>query len=220
MIRAAEVARQFGVTRGRVSQWVSEGKLDGCFQGGGTARRFDLAKCAAALGKKLEPGQMMGNGAETRKRISSLLNLQPADNDGDDAAADPVPTARPSQSRGSGASELGREDPDRYELARIQKAEEEARRLRRQNAQEEGTFVLASEVARDVARRMAQEIAEVDTVLREAARRIADRMGVDYKAVRLVLMETWREHRATRSEALAADAGQATMAAAERAGDI
>jgi hypothetical protein len=180
------LAEQLNVSKGRVSQYVSEGKLEGCFEGVGRQRRFDLAKCAKALGKKLDPGQMMGNGGQTQKAISAISetgNLTRVD-------------------RPSGASGLKSDDDDGYKMARTQKAVEEARRLRRQNAEAEGVYVLASEVALQTKRLVAQEVAEFESVLRDGARQIADDLGVDFKKSRSILIEKWRAHRATRTKKL------------------
>lgn len=207
MITASQLAQELGVSGARVSQYVSEGKLDGCFVGQGRQRRFDLAKCADALGKRLDPGQMMGNGAHTRAALREI------------AADDPRP-AKTRRSTGAGAEELTPNDPDRYELARTQKAEEEARKLRRQNAEAEGLYVLASEAAQQASRLIAQEVSEFETVLRDGSRKIADKLGVDFKTARQLLVETWREHRAKRSEALAQQASAARLTDEERDQDI
>lgn len=215
LVSSSQLADVLQVTRTRVGQYVREGKLDGCFTGAGRARRFDLGKVATQLGRTLHPGQMLGNGAETRKTLATLKLGQVGPDDEEEEA--PRPT-RKTEPRESGA--LAERDPDRYELARTQKAEEEARRLRRMNAEAEGTFVLASEVERQVARIMAQEIAEVEAVLRDGSRRVADKLGVDFKAVRQILMDQWRSHRATRTAALADQAEAAASSADERAEDI
>ena len=57
-MNATQLATELGITKGRVSQYVSEGKLDGCFTGDGRARRFDVGKVRAALDQRLDPGQM------------------------------------------------------------------------------------------------------------------------------------------------------------------
>ena len=67
LLTATQLAKKLDVTRGRISQYVSAGKLDGCFSGSGRQRRFDLDKVKAALQHRLDPGQMMGNGAVTKK---------------------------------------------------------------------------------------------------------------------------------------------------------
>ncbi|SDX81531.1 hypothetical protein [Roseicitreum antarcticum] len=199
-LTASDIANHFDVSRARVSQWVSEGKLDGCYQGEGRSRRFDAAAVATALGKTLDPGQLMGNGAQTRRQIRSQ---------GSDA-----PTPAPKKDALLAAS-----DPDRYELARIQNAEEDARRKRRDNQRDEGRWVLAEEVQRQSAKALAQEIAQFETVLRDGARAVADRFGVDYREARALLMDLWRTHRVIRTDRLTEQVASVDMSAAEMEDD-
>ncbi|MCB1341091.1 MAG: hypothetical protein KDK24_08500 [Pseudooceanicola sp.] len=206
-LTASQLAAELNLSKGRISQLVADGRLDACYSGEGRGRRFDLQACADALNRKLDPGQMLGNGAATKQRLAAVRA------DETDEDADPIRPDRP-------GDVLTPRDPDRYELARIQKVEEEARKLRRSNAEAEGTVVLAASVSRQVAQQISQEIAEFETVLREAARRIADRLGVDYRTARQIMVETWREHRGARTEALAARASSARMDDEERAADI
>ena len=207
MINSTQLANQLGVSKARVSQYVSEGKLAGCFTGDGRSRRFDLAKCADALGKRLDPGQLMGNGAATKAALTKIQH--------DDTPA-AKPLTEPGRSGGNGAESIPGSDPDRYELARIQKAEEEARKLRRQNAEAEGHYVLASEAAQITTKMIAQEIAEFETaVIRDGSRMVADKLGVDFKTVRQIMVEAWRGHRAGRAEALTEQADNAELTEAE-----
>lgn len=214
LLNSGDLAKALNVSKGRVSQYVSGGKLNGCFTGDGRARRFDLDKVATALGRSLHPGQMLGNGAETRKAIATIQTAPVAVEDDEDAPQLLTPRAQ----RDGG--QLDGRDPDRYELARTQKAEEEARRLRRMNAEAEGTYVLAAEVERQVARLLAQEIAEFEAVLRDGSRKVADKLGVDFKVVRQLLIEQWRGHRAMRSVVLLAQADAAQMTDEEIRNDI
>lgn len=211
-MNATQLAQRLGVSKARVSQYVSSGKLDGCFSGDGRLRTFDEAKVLAALGRALHPGQMMGNGAQTRANIRNLQGLS-------DAGTEVAPV-RPQMADRNQDGVLPLTDADRYELARIQKAEEEARRLRRQNAAEEGLYVLASEVERNVARLLAQEVSEFETVLRDGARAVADAYGVDFRSVRKTLVDAWRDHRRGRTAELMAGADAASMTDAERDEDI
>lgn len=264
-VNATELAQALNVSKPRVSQYVSEGKLAGCYSGEGRARRFDLAACAKALGRTLDRGQMLGNGAATRRALREIAAAERAPGLDLDGESGPLPgrtmaaamaratestTARQVRSmqasfsegvegevaeegagRGASAafrpapaprpdSELAPRDLDRWEMAKILKAEEEARRMRRINAEAEGTLALVSEVHLQVAQQIAQEVGEFETVLREGARQVADRLGVDFKAVRQILTEGWREHRAKRAAQLTQRAQSAGLTAAEKAADI
>ncbi|MFC4668347.1 hypothetical protein ACFO5X_07265 [Seohaeicola nanhaiensis] len=209
-LTASQLADRLNLSKGRISQLVASGRLEGCYSGDNRARRFDLKACADALSRKLDPGQLLGNGAETKQRIAALQSS--IDEDSDDDA----PPAREERK----SDLLPSTDPGRYELARIQKVEEEARRLRRANAEAEGTVVLASAVHRQVAQLIGQEVAEFETVLRDAARKIADRMGVDYRTARQIMIETWRDHRKVRTEKLTELGDAVQLTAEERGADI
>lgn len=206
-VTASELAKKLNKSKGRISQMVSNGQLAGCYKGEGRHRRFDLEKCRAALGQRLDPGQMLGNGAGTREALQSLADQQ----DGE------LPLGQ--SETGSGARRLTEEDPDGYSLARTQKAVEEARKLRRQNAEAEGLYVLASEVELEVKKLIGQEIAEFEQVMRVAARAVADEFGADFKSVKKIMVDTWRAHRDKRSRKLADDARAADMSEDEKAQD-
>lgn len=207
-VNAAELAKQLNLTPGRISQLAKEGRLDGCYTGDGRSRRYDPALVAKKLRGTLDPGQGLGNGAKTREAIGHILN-------GGQIEAPQAPKAPP---RTDSRSPDG--DDDTYKLQREALLAEQVRRARRQNELEEGTLVLASEVERQVARVLRQEIAEVEEMLRTAARAIADRLGVDFRATKQILTETWRNQRQTRSGALEEQAAVATMTEAEKEQDI
>lgn len=207
-LSATELARMLNLSKGRISQLVRDGRLDGCYRGEGRARRFDLSKAADALGQRLDPGQLLGNGAKTRRSLEEVDGPEDASIGGFDQA-------------GAGATLLSAKDPSRYELARTQELEEKARRARRQNEAEEGSWVLASEVAAETARQMQMEIAAIESsVLRTGARRLADELGVDFKAARAILVRVWREYRGQRSAEKSAEAEGAEMTEAEREADF
>ena len=220
-LSASELATALNVSRPRVSQYVSEGKLEGCYSGSGRARKFNLAACAHALGRTLDKGQMMGNGASTRKALAEAqANATPR------GEAQPETASRTVTASDDGVADMRRsdsvlepKDPDRYELARTQKAEEEARRLRRMNAEAEGSYALVSDVTRQVAQQMAQEIGEFEAVLRDGSRQVADVLGVDFKVVRQILIDRWRDHRSTRSAQLTAQADKVALSDDERKKD-
>lgn len=202
-ISGVELAEMLGITKGRVSQLVSEGKLDGCYRGDGRSRRYDPVACAKALGRRIDIGQQLGNGARTQKAAADILRGESAD--------EPAPQALAPQPFGPLAE---------YERARTEKAQEEARRLKRMNAEAEGAFVLAEEVARQVRRQVGQEVAEVTTFIRDVARQVADRYHLDFKEVRQVMLDQWRTHRGARADAAEERSAAAQLTAAESGADI
>ncbi|VDC31406.1 hypothetical protein [Pseudogemmobacter humi] len=203
-LNTTELAARLSVSKARISQYVAEGKLAGCYTGDGRARRFDLAKVADALGKRLDLGQMTGNGLSTRRAIRDI-------GEGSPTPAAPQPRD---------GSELPYRDPDRLELATIQIKEEEARRRRRDNERDEGRWVLAEEVQRHTARAVSREIGQFETVIRDAARAVADRFGVDFREVRKVMMDEWRRHRGNRRDELREEAAGVGMSEAEAAANV
>ncbi|SDX90098.1 hypothetical protein SAMN05444336_112107 [Albimonas donghaensis] len=200
-VNASGLAKALDVSPGRISQYVREGKLDGCYAGEGRARRFDLAKCAEALGRTLDQGQLMGNGAGTARALRDLADLEPSDGEG------------------RGAPAIPRSDPaaDRYQRARAEMAEMKATEGRLKLAELEGRYVLASQAELEIRRALAAEVAEFETVLRTAAQQVAAEHGLDAPTVRAVLVKAWREHRQRRADLAAAQAAGAEFADVEAA---
>lgn len=199
MLTASELAAALRVSRPRISQLVAEGKLEGCYAGAGRGRRFDLDKCVAALDRQLDPGQQLGNGAAAAERRREVAQtVEPAE---PGAMAIPV-------------SPVG---GDRYQVARAELAETRAVRERMALAELEGRYVLAADVELATRRAIAAEVAEFESVLRQAAASLAAEHGLEARYVRATLLKTWRAHRATRAEAarLAAEAAEVTDAEAE-----
>ncbi|MDN5789114.1 hypothetical protein [Pseudorhodobacter sp.] len=206
-LSATDLAKELGVSKGRVSQYVAAGQLEGCFRGDGRQRRFDPILVAKALGRNLDRGQMLGNGSGTKKALGRI-------------ADDPAPPLEDlPRSYPAGATEIKPADPSAYDMAKTQSAIEDARRKRRDNLLAEGQYVLADEVARQVARGIGQEIREFEAVLRDGARRIADDLGVDFLKARQLLVQTFRAHRSTRAASLADHAGGQELTEAEQAAD-
>lgn len=202
-VTAARLAEILGVSRGRVSQLVSEGKLDGCYAGEGRARRFDVHKCAQALDRKLDLGQRMGNGAGTADAIQRLR------------AATDMEAVEPGSALPRAAD--GDADANRYQRARAELAEARALKERLNLAATEGRYVLASEVELSTKRAIAAEIAEMEAFVRQAAERIAVEHELPAAEVKATLRGLWRAHRERRSRSAAEAADQAGYAETERA---
>lgn len=205
LVNATELARLTGKSKGAVSQWVSSGKLEGCYAGEGRMRRFDVAKCAIALDRKIDRGQRLGNAAGTQTALERL-NEQP-----------PETAGRPAETH-DGSIEP--RDQDRYALVRTQRAEEELRKARRDNARDEGMFVHRETMDRTIAKMMAVEIAGTDAMLNAAARKVANELDVEFVKVRTILREGWRNHRRARAADLKAVSDAAHLTEIEKEADI
>lgn len=203
-VNAAELARVLSVSPPRISQLLSEGKLEGCYQGAGRGRRFDPVACAEALGRRLDPGQRLGNGAGTQRAAAKILARQPG---GAEEVAPP-------------ADQALAVPENQYEAARTAKAQEEARRMRRLNLEAEGTFVLAEAVERQVRRQLGQEVSETQVFLRNLARTVADEYQLDAKVVRKLMLDAWRAHRGERADAAELMERDAVLSADEADADV
>ena len=205
-VNATTLAAMIGVTKSRISQLVADGRLEGAYSGYGRDRRFDPVKAAQLLDVKLDAGQALGNGASAASARRDLISGE--------RPADRRPTANAAPPSAEEA------DTARYQRARTEQAEIETMLKRRRLAEEDGRWVLASEVERATRAALAAEIAQVESMLRDGARQAADELGVDYRALKAILLEQWRRHRARRRDELAEQAGDAELTADELAEDI
>ena len=208
VVNAKDLAGELGVTKGRVTQWVSEGKLDGCFEGEGRDRRYDVDKCALALGLRRDVGQSMGNGLEVTRRLAVL-------NSGAEAEAEVVDL---------GDIEINppENEPEKWVdltvKARAISARENARDAIRKSQKDAGRFVLKTEVAAAVSGQISKIIGEIErSFIREVSGVIADEFQVEASAVKALLAREWRAHReksaaAAMSEAEAAEHSPAELA--------
>jgi hypothetical protein len=198
-LTAVELAARLRYSKGRISQLVSAGRLDGCFRGEGRARRFDLAKVAERLAIALDPGQQTGNGLRQLAARADLLAPAPA-------PAAPAPD-RP----------RAEDDAARLARARADEAEVKAQQARRQLALDEGRYVLAAEVARAQASAVQRLLAEAERHLLAEVRRLAAEAGADPKAAAAEARRRWRAWRADQARVFgaAADAAAPTDAEAD-----
>lgn len=192
-LRASEIATELNVSRARVSQWTSDGTLDGAFTGQGRNRRYDLDKVKRALNQQLDPGQSLGHGAY---RAAATQTTQPK---------------QPSEAS---------HDNSRYQDAKTLLVEEQVRARQRDNALADGTFALVAEVTRQMQNQMAAEVAGFDAMLTDAARAVADELHVNAAEVLKILRDTWRTHRGGRQSAKLTEADAAQMTEAEQEADI
>lgn len=206
-LNATQLAARMELSKGRISQLVADGtfsEASGCFTGHGRARRFNFEICASAY-RGLDPGQRLGNGAKTQAAIRDAVPI---------ASADTLTARPPAQKTPPNG------DDALYQASRAIKAAEDARRARRDNEADEGNYVLASEVEKQVKKLIGQEIAEFEGLLKDVARRFADEHGVDFMETRAMVLQMWRDHRGNRTGRIAAEAEAASLSEDEEVADI
>lgn len=153
----SEFAAMCGVTAGRVSQWISEGKITpASLVGEGRSARVNVRAAVGELSAKLDISQSVGlNGLASRLAISKLAATSPS-------AATPRPepdavAALPPGGDGSGADlfdapgeggrDLPRADATAEAIAREKLRQQELRtaQMEREDALQIGRYVLAEE---------------------------------------------------------------------------
>lgn len=202
-ITATQLADEMGLTKGRISQLVKNGVFDGCFQGDGRKRRYDLGACIEAYRVGTDIRQSSGNSAKTHAKLDAISSGGAKQRTKQTAKQAEKP--KPAEEGTSAAANK------RLTEARARQAEIRARREAREELEAEGLYVLASEVTRVTEKLLSNELSQTESVLKDMARLIADKNGLPFKEVRRDMFDLWREHRNGRADDLAEQAEDAEL---------
>jgi hypothetical protein len=172
------------------------------YTGDGKARRFDLDAVRIALNRTLDVAQGLGNGRKTMVAIGAISAPPPIDDGDDDTAG------------------MDSDIKRRYDLGRAMRIEEQARAARYDNDQRQGSLVLAAEVQAQVLAQIGQELAQIESFIRQASATLAEALGAQRQQVRSILLAEWRRHRGERAAAAAMRADAAKPTPAEKAADF
>lgn len=175
VVSKGEFARRCNVTAGRVSQWISQGKIHGkALVGEGRAARINEAVAKQQLARRLDVGQRMGNGLGT--------NLKPLESS---------PIATPVTDTVA-------------DLIQSEKLEQ-LRRANREGARQEaiaaGLLTDAVSVRQVVGREVARLVSSFDGGLANFASAIAAQFKLPQRDVLHLLRAEFRKWRATEAEA-------------------
>lgn len=154
---------------------------------------------------KISRAALIGEGVRARIWVEQAerdleLGLDPAQD-----AAQPVPAlgAAPValQTPRAGAGQADDEDIRRRRKADADKAEHDAEGARRKLALDEGRWIDAAEAARVWGRELAKLTADTETFLfTTLAREIAQKHGLDWKALAVDIRDLFHRHRSSASE--------------------
>lgn len=210
----SELAAALGVDPTRISQLVTDGRLQGCYRGEGRARRFNLEKTAAVLNVRLDTSQQTGNGVHQLARRNMIGA----------ASGQQFGLPRPTHSAGPYGALADMDEKLEIEPGGDAKAivaakrlaiELDVRRKLREEQLQTGRYVLAEEAERATRAAVAETIAAAERFLVAEARRTAQTVGADPRAAAAETRQRWREDRARQAEAFALMADAATPTEAE-----
>lgn len=215
-VTKSEFAEYLGVTAGRVSQMIKAGQIaPASLAGEGRAARIIVDRASADLRRNLDPAQSHGlNGMATRSAIASG-STKP------NGAAAPEQHALPDMLPKVGAQTspplpaaldntadlIGRE--------KLRQAEIATRRMQREEALEEGRFVLADEARAAIASAASKMLSTFESGLADMADSIAAQHGLPPRDVLHTLTRAFRQIREDAARAFASQRDAIIAAEAE-----
>ncbi|WP_026616396.1 hypothetical protein [Ensifer aridi] len=179
-----DFAAFIGVSAGRVSQYINEGKIYGeALDGKGRSARIRPHVARAQLQKTLEPSQRLGsNGAAARSAALVAEKAAPAV-----SPNAPPPTAP--------TLNLSPDPVDELALERLKQQRITTARLQREEALELGRYMLADEARREMGRAVTEAFKVMDQAIQEMAKAMAAQFGVPQRDAAHSLFKVFREVR-------------------------
>lgn len=198
-----EFAERINVTPGRVSQLIKEGKIrPSSLEGEGRRARVIVKAAMADLERNLDPAQRFGsNGMSTRIGASPAQPDALPANEGEVAVLqrpasqpsnpNPNPNPGPPSLLDNTAEQIGRE--------KLRQAQMATRRMEREEALEEGRYVLADEARAAIASASSKVLATFESGLSDMADAIAAAHGLPPRDALHTLTKAFREIRESAS---------------------
>lgn len=175
-----DFARFIGVSPGRVSQYIAEGKIFGnALESEGRQARIRPDVARTQLVKTLEPSQRLGANGSVLRSVAEPATLPleaPARESVPGRAAEPV------------HDELAAE---RLKQQRIKTAEAE-----RKEALAAGRYMLTEEAQREMGRAVGEAFKIMDAGIREMSNALASEFGIQQRDAHQVMVKAFRDVRA------------------------
>ncbi|WP_164831123.1 hypothetical protein [Sinorhizobium medicae] len=180
-------AAHIGVSAGRISQYIAEGKIYGdALEGDGRTAKIRPAIARQQLQKTLEPSQRFGaNGAAVFKASAGQPTLQLAPSDG---ASAPPPRLTVTD-----------DVADQLAAERLRQQQITTARLEREEALEVGRYMLTDEARRQTVRAVSEAFKVMEQGIPEMAKAIAAQFSVSTHDATHVLLKAFRDHRAKKA---------------------
>lgn len=180
-------AAHIGVSAGRISQYIAEGKIYGdALEGDGRTAKIRPAIARQQLQKTLEPSQRFGaNGAAVLKPAVAQPALQLAQSDG---ASVPPPRLT-----------FTDDVADQLAAERLRQQQITTARLEREEALEVGRYMLTDEARRQTVRAVSEAFKVMEQGIPEMAKAIAAQFGVPMHDATHALLKVFRDVRAKKA---------------------
>jgi hypothetical protein len=180
-ISKADYARLKGVSKARVSQWISEGKIDGAaLDGDGPKARIRVAIADQQLRERLDIGQRVGNGLATR------LGGMPAETSPDLPLDEAPPAVTPMPSAIDKFEEaFKRERLEAIQRENRKRAEEEAARV--------GRFIDSQAANSEMAKIARKTLTIIDGSLPEIASALAAKFSLPQRDILHLMRAEFRD---------------------------
>jgi len=182
-------AKRIGVSPGRVSQMIAEGKIGDCLVGAGRDQKIDVNLAIEKLKLRTDPGQRVGNGAAT--------NL-----------TEPIFSDAIAPQRGSEADEIDL----KLKRERLSAAEAQNRKAREEELARRGIYVRAEHATAEGGKLASVIMQMFEGGLTEIAAEIADTFKLPARDVKHLMRNRFRQVRTSISAKLAMDAAAQPMA--------
>ncbi|MGU3539993.1 hypothetical protein [Methylobacterium sp. A54F] len=206
IVTKSEFAKIAGVSPGRVTQWIDEGKISGdALVGQGRSARIRAEAALRQVNLRRDVGQALGNGLGTRLTIPR--SPVPSVGGGEDEDLD---------AGGSWSSDGASDDVDRkLKQAKLEAAERANRMAAVEEAASEGLYTETSAVRAEMGKIAGQMMRIFEGALPEIATAIAAEFKIDARDVTHHLNEQFRKVReqAAAAAAKVAEAIPETVAA-------
>lgn len=180
-------AAHIGVSAGRISQYIAEGKIYGdALEGDGRTAKIRPAIARQQLQKTLEPSQRFGaNGAAVLKSSPVQPNLQLAPSDG---ASAPPPRLT-----------FTDDVADQLAAERLRQQQITTARLEREEALEVGRYMRTDDARRQTVRAVSEAFKVMEQGIPEMAKAIAAQFGVPMHDATHALLKVFRDVRAKKA---------------------
>lgn len=181
-------AAHIGVSAGRISQYIAEGKIYGdALEGDGRTAKIRPAIARQQLQKTLEPSQRFGaNGVAVLKSAAGQPTLHLAPSDG----ASPPPPPRLT---------FTDDVADQLAAERLRQQQITTARLEREEALEVGRYMRTDDARRQTVRAVSEAFKVMEQGIPEMAKAIAAQFGVPMHDATHALLKVFRDVRAKKA---------------------